>query len=341
VERGQALQRVKDSKLSPSEFILGIRKIWNKILWNSEFGGPIFEKITDCYLRLKSAKNLELFAEIDKVLDLEHNTGTIFKKIPCYNDEGNGYFWIKEFLDMKRDLKNPWELYEYVSETKKIAPKKLKELGFGTKTEIHGTVEYYGPSEIDITDPLGDVRKELESIVACMDQLRDNSNNMYEATRRNEDAFKGIRDVLLEMSNQQSTSQLQFKEALVSEFKNLKEILRVLIDTAENNAQITREAFDGVADQLQKINEAYSEQVHAGIEHLAAHVTANRVHIEKYMKLLDDERLKHVEDIEDRVRDDIAECQEFAERQYELFRQMKERMERPWWIKIRDWLLGW
>ena len=59
----------------------------------------------------------EMFKEIDRGYDLQHNTNTVFNKIKKYSLGSEGYGWIAEMLDFKANVGNPRELQRYVSGT--------------------------------------------------------------------------------------------------------------------------------------------------------------------------------------------------------------------------------
>jgi hypothetical protein len=59
----------------------------------------------------------EMFKEIDRGYDLQHNTNTVFNKIKKYSLGSEGYKWIAEMLDFKANVGNPRELQRYVSGT--------------------------------------------------------------------------------------------------------------------------------------------------------------------------------------------------------------------------------
>lgn len=84
--------------------------------WSAAFGGPAWAAIAEGYVDLRQALNNynpeapspssesaeKLIAAIDHAFDLEHNTGTVLNKVNYFEDE-NGYAWIKQALDDKRD----------------------------------------------------------------------------------------------------------------------------------------------------------------------------------------------------------------------------------------------
>lgn len=59
----------------------------------------------------------QMFQEIDRAYDLQHNTNTVFNKIKKYSQGSEGYRWIAKMLDFKANIGNPRELQKYTSGT--------------------------------------------------------------------------------------------------------------------------------------------------------------------------------------------------------------------------------
>jgi GNAT superfamily N-acetyltransferase len=59
----------------------------------------------------------QMFQEIDRAYDLQHNTNTVFNKIKKYSLGSEGYGWIAKMLDFKANIGNPRELQRYASGT--------------------------------------------------------------------------------------------------------------------------------------------------------------------------------------------------------------------------------
>jgi hypothetical protein len=114
------------------------------IKWANMYGGANWAKICKGWLRLNDASsNKELFMAIDNVYDLQHNTGSIFNKVERYSifyinhgkdiESSSAYGWIKDFLDLKYESTNPWDLYEYLSHSlKPVVGRLLHKIGYGT-----------------------------------------------------------------------------------------------------------------------------------------------------------------------------------------------------------------
>lgn len=59
----------------------------------------------------------QMFQEIDRAYDLQHNTNTVFNKLKKYYLGSEGYGWIAKMLDFKANVGNPRELRGLVSGT--------------------------------------------------------------------------------------------------------------------------------------------------------------------------------------------------------------------------------
>lgn len=88
--------------------------LFYNVEWNGSYGGKAWGGIADGWLHLNNAKAAnKIITYIDHVYDLQHNTGSVFTKLKSYRKDGYG--WIKDALDHKRDLVSPLEMLEHVS----------------------------------------------------------------------------------------------------------------------------------------------------------------------------------------------------------------------------------
>lgn len=128
------LETLKNTKTDTKEFVLLAKKIFLMPIWASQYGGKPWADICQAWLDLHSAKtNIKIRSAIDRIVDLQHNTGTLFNKLSSYTIE-NRYDWIKEFLDIKTKSTNPYTLLNFCSpKMKQIAPYILKDMGQSTK----------------------------------------------------------------------------------------------------------------------------------------------------------------------------------------------------------------
>jgi len=104
----------KDLKITNSELSKIFEYVFLKLVWQPQFGGPAWADIAKAYYRLLRAKRKnEKIIAIDHAYDLQHNTDTVFNKLQIYYKDG--YSWIKDALDWKRDVKDIRSFYNKVS----------------------------------------------------------------------------------------------------------------------------------------------------------------------------------------------------------------------------------
>jgi len=109
--------------------------------WEPDYGGDSWADICKGWKRLNSAKSKgPLIVAIDHVYDLQHNTDTVFNKLHNYYKDG--FEWLKEALDFKKHIKNPFALYEVISPSlKPIAARILKKSWNTTKQDYQNSGE--------------------------------------------------------------------------------------------------------------------------------------------------------------------------------------------------------
>lgn len=127
--------------------------------WNLSYGGSAWSGICKGWHRLENSKSKnDLIVSIDHVYDLQHNTNTVFNKLQNYYI--GGFEWIKRALDFKRDIKNPFALYEKISDNlKPIAARVLKNNFNFTKQDYDKSKEpnkYISPDETSSNKVLPD-----------------------------------------------------------------------------------------------------------------------------------------------------------------------------------------
>lgn len=117
----KATKNVKDF-VTMSKFLFTT----DQIQWDSQYGGESWGRICDAWLKLYNAESKpEIMIWIDHVYDLQHNTDTVFNKLKTYYK--NGYSWLKRALDLKATIKDPHQLYPYISDQlKPLAARLLK-----------------------------------------------------------------------------------------------------------------------------------------------------------------------------------------------------------------------
>ena len=127
--------------------------IWT--IWESEYGGSAWSNICKAWLQLNETGNdlNKQAVYIDHIYDLEHNTGSVFNKIQRYAAKDNGsveydpFKWIKDFLDYKAQVKNPYELlFRTSSSMQKLAAPVLLAAGYNpqeaNRNEIHQVKQF-------------------------------------------------------------------------------------------------------------------------------------------------------------------------------------------------------
>lgn len=88
----------------------------DEIRWKHEYGGKTWGNICKAWLNLyESSSYNDIIIWIDHIYDLEHNTGTIFNKLSSYYKEGEHWTWIKQALNIKKNINSPIELIDKVS----------------------------------------------------------------------------------------------------------------------------------------------------------------------------------------------------------------------------------
>ena len=79
--------------------------------WDAmSYAGEPWAAIARGWLGLKAARSVrDQAVQIDHIYDLQHNNGSVFNKLAKY-DMGDGYEWLAEVLDYKRDVRSYYEL---------------------------------------------------------------------------------------------------------------------------------------------------------------------------------------------------------------------------------------
>lgn len=110
-----AKKAIKETGGNVVDFARMAKDAFKDLNWSAAYGGPAWAAIAQGYIELRqaldnynpeapspsseSAENL--IAAIDHAFDLEHNTGTVLNKVNYFDVDG--YAWIKQALDDKRD----------------------------------------------------------------------------------------------------------------------------------------------------------------------------------------------------------------------------------------------
>lgn len=97
-----------------------VYRAFNELEWEDEYGGSKWAEITKLLIDLintpvEDYKNL--MVTIDRINDIEHNTGSIFTKFK----KNQEYKWIEQVLDLKYAARSPYTYYNMLSpEVKRI-----------------------------------------------------------------------------------------------------------------------------------------------------------------------------------------------------------------------------
>jgi len=122
--RDDSFKVINKMKLPPSK----LAKIYKKSFVSSffdrylgpGFGGKPWAMIADAWERLYSTKGVNnQMVLIDHIYDLQHNNDTVFDKVKKYYKKTpsgfKGLSWLKIALNFKRDIKDPFALYDKIS----------------------------------------------------------------------------------------------------------------------------------------------------------------------------------------------------------------------------------
>lgn len=101
---------------SMDKFMEFAADMFSKNIWNELYGGAAWHKVTVYYFKLRQANTLkDVIYYIDRIVDLEHNTGMIFDKVWHIVDEQGSHEWIPTLLDKKTNSPIPYGYYKYLS----------------------------------------------------------------------------------------------------------------------------------------------------------------------------------------------------------------------------------
>jgi len=104
----------KELKITNLELSKIFEYLFLNLVWQSQFGGSAWADIAKSYyMLLKAKRKNEKIIAIDHAYDLQHNTDTVFNKLQIYYKDG--YSWIRDALDWKRDVEDIRFFYNKVS----------------------------------------------------------------------------------------------------------------------------------------------------------------------------------------------------------------------------------
>jgi len=130
----KSLSLDKNNNLNPEKFMIYCKKIFNKGKWDRSYGGKAWGKIADSWFLLKNAKTEnEQIIYIDHIIDLQHNSGSIFSKITSYEQ----FNINKDFFDKKSSLGLFFLINNCSVTMKKISSYILNALGYGSLESLN------------------------------------------------------------------------------------------------------------------------------------------------------------------------------------------------------------
>lgn len=104
-----AYKAFQDSGMSANRLLEMGKKLFSIDIWNEDFGGSDWVNIVDATRLLLDAKDTDQIAlALDRVIDMEHNTGFMIDKSSAFKKNGS-YNWIKKTLDYKKKAL-PWKI---------------------------------------------------------------------------------------------------------------------------------------------------------------------------------------------------------------------------------------
>jgi len=141
-ERLASYKAFLDSNIDRAKFVEMCFVCFDKFDWGgkyeSGFGGKAWANICSAWLRLNETKTKnEMFIWIDHIYDLQHNNNYVLDKVKSYYKTSGNMKWLKNVLDFKAKVKNPWFLLKNCSSDMiNLGAKTLKLCGFGTWDEF-------------------------------------------------------------------------------------------------------------------------------------------------------------------------------------------------------------
>jgi len=327
VDRAWAYKRVLDAPENVCTFIRDTKTLFSRLEWRHNFGGKKWKDIAEAYLRLLDAEDylldnqLNIFTEIDRILDLQHNTNTIFNKIPSYKDE-NSYNWLTEFLNFKRDLKDPWELYKYCGKSKKLAAKKLKKLGFGTKEEKEEmSLPPKVQEQLDRLDQQdwslakGVITNVVDVDASHLKEMLDEKFDFSDIVEK----LKNSLDKFTELQEKVGNTSDEFSETINYVGDNFDDLSSGIADSIETLESNLKEVNDTITEHLIRHTEI--------IDNIENQIKINTNKIESYLE-------EQKSELREYIKEQIATVDPAFRTTYELLDEIYEAITTPWYKKL-------
>lgn len=104
--------------------------------WVDGYGGESWATICDAWLKLYFSKGDKRITWIDRLYDMQHNTGTVLNKVEDYYKADTEWDWILHALDTKANLKHVSEFLTLASpQMSKMGRMLLAQSGFKTQQD--------------------------------------------------------------------------------------------------------------------------------------------------------------------------------------------------------------
>lgn len=331
--------------ISAVDFITGFRKYFTKLSWVNKYGGEKWQKIIDVYLKLIDTNNQDLYDVGDHIFWLQHNTNSIFNKIPSWKENG-GWDWINKFLDFRKEC-DIWDLLEYCGESKRSAQKKLKLMYNQTKED---RMKITNMTPEDITEPVLtiDVSKgnvyvpTIEDITGTVSESFNHLNTLPEQLKNVEEQLEPLKDFpkKLNSSRDQIFEYIKITNNSMGKLieSNTDNIIKDFTDRVNSleedfNSQVT-EKFANIKEEMREFNMGMEQEVTMFKSRIttATEDTINSVneYVDNRVKYLEDRTMSAL----DTVKDDINSMVD------EKVNAILEKLEQRWYKSLWKWFKG-
>jgi len=267
--------RVIQSDISPAKFIKSTKQLFTKISWNTQYGGNKWEKIANLYEELLT-NDKDLFRIVDTIFWFQHNTASLFDKIPSWKGNNGTYKWLDEFLTFRHNVENVWDLVNSSKRLKKISMKYLKKNG-------EGTLEDYTENKVKIPS-CEDVIK--EAIGKVEQNTQTNYENIKtEFSREVEELKRSLGQDKEDILNTVTTinDKLNSLEKDIPKLNN--SFIMIMNEQVDIYSEITKtsgiELKDKITVELNKLSEHFEKVTIAHGNILDNHITQMNQRLEK------------------------------------------------------------
>lgn len=219
-DRFKVYQKTKAKlKYSDYEFVELSKICFELGSWSAAYGGKAWANICDAWLdlyRTALSQENKLYAAIDRIYDLQHNTGTVFNKVGLYYKASKGFGWIKKALDFKRYAK-PHELISRITPAyKSMALALVKMIGFGTLEQFLGDKFVYKKFEQQQSQVASATGDDKSSSITKVDEKVDDTKSSSQKPTRS----------FLSLDRDLKSTKIVFKKNTEQSFQNFVSIIR-------------------------------------------------------------------------------------------------------------------